>query len=376
MAYEGPIHASPATCELAAVLLLDSAHLQEEDARRANRYGYSRHAKALPLYTKADAQRAIARFVPLSPGRPLAIGRSKVTLTPVGHLLGACTVTLAQRGLKLLFSGDVGRPQDLLMPAPEPPGAADVLLVESTYGNRIHPVEDSGERLAEIVNRTIQRGGSVLLPSFAVGRAQALLLVLQRLRRAGRIPRELPIFLDSPMAIEATALYRRHGALLRVPASELRGLADGVRMVVTAQQSMRLAAARFPAVIISASGMATGGRVLFHLETMAPDPHDAIVFAGFQVGGSRGARLIAGEREVKVHGKMVPVRAEVQHLEGFSAHADRGELLAWLRQMKAPPRQTFVVHGEPDAADALRVAIQNELGWTVRVPQIGEIVDL
>ena len=214
------------------------------------------------------------------------------------------------------------------------------------------------------------------MPSFAVGRAQALLLVLQRLRRARLIPKELPIFLDSPMALEATALYRHHGRLLRVPAREVATLCDGVRMVATVQQSMRLSASRYPAIIISASGMATGGRVLHHLKARAPDERNAVVFPGFQVGGSRGARMVAGEREVKIHGEMVPVRAEVRHLEGFSGHADHGELLAWLRHLKRAPQQTFVVHGEPDAADALRVAIQNDLGWRVRVPEFGEQVTI
>ena len=374
--FRGRIHASPATCDLARVLLLDSAHLQEEDARRANRYGYSRHDKALPLYTRADAQRAISQLVPLVPGRELKIGGTTVRLTPVGHLLGACAVTLDHGDTRLVFSGDVGRQHDLLMPPPEPVTQADVMIVESTYGNRVHPPQDGSALLAEIINRTVQRGGSVLMPAFAVGRAQALLLVLQRLRRAGLIAGQIPIYLDSPMAIEATALYRQYGRLMRVPGREMRGLCDGVRMVVTAQQSMRLAAARFPALIISASGMATGGRVLHHLKAMAPEPRDAVVFAGFQVGGSRGARLLAGEREVKIHGEMVPVRAEVRQLEGFSGHADRPELLAWLRGVQQPPRQTFVVHGEPDAADSLRAAIKNELGWAVRVPQLGECAEV
>ncbi|MBL8343998.1 MAG: MBL fold metallo-hydrolase [Rubrivivax sp.] len=374
--FRGPIHASPATCDLAAVLLLDSAHLQEEDARRANRYGYSRHAKALPLYTKADARRAIAQFVPLAPGRELKIGTSRIRLTPVGHLLGACAVRLEDHGARIVFSGDVGRSQDLLMPPPMPPESADVLIVESTYGNREHCVEDTPAQLAGIVSETVQRGGSVVLPAFAVGRAQALLLVLQRLRKAGAIPGELPIFLDSPMAAEATALYRRHLKLLRVEASEMAHLLDGVRIVADAAASMRLSASRYPRVIISASGMATGGRVLHHLKSLAPDERNAIVFAGFQVGGSRGARLVAGEREVKIHGEFVPVRAAVHHLQGFSGHADRHELLQWLRSMRGTaPARTFVVHGEAEASDAMRQAIERELGWRdVRVPQHGETV--
>jgi len=231
--YRGPIYASPATRDLAEVLLLDSARLQEEDARRANRYGYSRHEKALPLYTTADAKRAVAKISKLDPARSLTIGDVTVSLTPVGHLLGACAVTLAVGKERLVFSGDVGRSSDLLMPAPQKVSAADVMLVESTYGNRWHPPGDPVARLGEIVQQTVHRGGSVLLPSFAVGRAQALLLALQRLKAAGEIPAGLPVFLDSPMATTATEVYRRHRKLLRVPDAEMRYLMDGVRVIST-----------------------------------------------------------------------------------------------------------------------------------------------
>jgi metallo-beta-lactamase family protein len=379
--WRGPVYASPGTCALLKVLLLDSAHLQEEDARRANRHGYSRHEKALPLYTRADALRALALLVPVMPGRETqpdgVLARHRLTLTPVGHLLGACAITLREggrHGHRLVFSGDLGRQHDLLMPPPQPVSRADTLLVESTYGDRDHPDEDAEARLADIITRTVHGGGSVLLPTFAVGRAQALLLLLQRLKRAGLIPARLPIALDSPMAVQATELYRHHAAELRIGRAEAQTLADGVRLVSTGAQSQRLVASRVPMVVLSASGMATGGRVLHHLKAMLPDPRHHVVLAGFQVGGSRGARLAAGEREVKIHGEMVPVRASVSQLQGLSGHADRGELLAWLRRFQQPPAQTFVVHGEPSAADALRVAIQNQLGWRVRVPQHGEEV--
>ena len=374
--FSGPVYATPATRALAEVLLLDAAHLQEEDARRANRYHTSRHAKALPLFTRADAHRVMARFRPLSPGREAAIGPLRVRFTPVGHLLGAAAVTLVDRHQVLCFSGDVGRRHDLLMPPPEPLQQADTLIVESTYGNRRHPVDDPAPLLAEIVRETIHRGGSVLMPAFAVGRAQALLLLLQRLKASGQIPHKLPIFLDSPMAIEATALYRQFRRLLRVPAAEIERLTDGVTLVTTAAQSMRLTRSRYPSVIISASGMATGGRVLHHLKAMAPQPRHHVVFAGFQVGGSRGARLVAGASEVKIHGEYVPVRAEVSTLEGLSGHADADELLDWMRAVRRPPAETFVVHGEPDAADTLRLRIQDELGWQVHVPQHGATVSI
>ncbi len=374
--FKGPIHASRATRDLCEVLLLDSARLQEEDARRANRYGYTRHGKALPLYTTADAKRAIARFVPIPVGQAVDVAGAAVTLTPAGHLLGACSVSLRSGSRTLVFSGDLGRGADLLMPPPQRVPHADVLLVESTYGNRRHPADAVERELAAIVQATVARGGSVLMPSFAVGRAQALLLVLQRLRRRGDIPRDMPIYLDSPMAIEATALYRQHRRELRVPPREITGLTDGVTLVATPQQSQRVSQARWPGVIIAASGMATGGRVLHHLKALAPDGRHHIVFPGFQVGGTRGAKLIGGATEVKIHGEYVPVRAEVSHLEGFSGHADADELLDWLRGFEAPPERCFVVHGEPEAADTLRSRIQDELGWRVRVPEHCASVDV
>ncbi|MCU0923496.1 MAG: MBL fold metallo-hydrolase, partial [Burkholderiaceae bacterium] len=246
--YRGPVYATPATRDLAEVLLLDSAHLQEEDARRANRYGYSRHTKALPLYTQRDAQRALAHVVPLAPGREQAHGDVRIGFSPVGHLLGACAVTLTHRGERLVFSGDVGRSDDLLMPPPQPLPEADVLLIESTYGNRAHPKEDVAAELARLVRDTVQRGGSVLMPAFAVGRAQALMLVLQRLKAAGEIPAELPVYLDSPMAVQATALYHKHRRLLRVSAREAEHLSDGVHMISDMRQSMRLVRSRWPSV--------------------------------------------------------------------------------------------------------------------------------
>jgi metallo-beta-lactamase family protein len=374
--FKGPIYASPATCDLAEVLLLDSAHLQEEDARRANRGGWTRHAPALPLYTVAEAKRALSKLVAIPAGRSVNVGGVRVSLTPAGHLLGAMSVTLKAKDRSLTFSGDLGRNDDLLMPAPQPATAADVLLIESTYGNRLHPSDDVQALLGQIIRHTTRRGGSVLLPSFAVGRAQALLLVLQRLKAAGEIAADMPIFLDSPMATTATTLYAKHRRLLRIPSREAGSLTDGVTLVASAKESERLTRSRWPKVVISASGMATGGRVLFHLKAMAPNPRNAIVFAGFQVGGTRGASLVAGAREVKIHGDYVAVKADVQHLQGFSGHADANGLMAWLRGMHPAPERTLVVHGDPAASDALRLRIQDELGWRVSVPEHGSTIDV
>jgi len=373
--YRGPIFANAATRDLCSVLLADSAHLQEEDARRANRYGSASHKPALPLYTKADAARAVARFSTLRDDHEAGVGRVRIGLTPVGHLLGASAVTLSAGRERIAFSGDLGRDHDLLLPPPQALCRADVLLVEATYGDRVHPSEDVQARLGDVIRRTIARGGSVLMPSFAVGRAQALLLVLQRLRAAGDIPPSLPIYVDSPMATAATALTLKHRKLLRVPAREIAALKDGVRFIETGAQSQRLSRSRWPSVIISASGMATGGRVLHHLKALAPDAKHHLVFPGFQVAGTRGAKIVGGAREVKIFGEMVPVRAEVSHLEGFSGHADANEIMAWLRRFERAPRHTFVVHGDPEASDTLRFRIGNELGWRASVVPYAQTVD-
>jgi len=369
--FKGPIYASKASRDLTEVLLLDSAHLQEEDARRANRGGWSRHHPALPLYNVADAKQAIRQIVVRQTGREFRMGNVKIDLIPAGHLLGATALRLHTADRTLVFSGDLGRNDDLLMPAPQIIHKADILLIESTYGNRLHARENVQSRLGEIIRETVRRGGSVLLPSFAVGRAQALLLVLQRLKAAGEIPENLSIFLDSPMATTATTLYQKHRKLLRISAGETATLTQDITLIETPQDSEKLTRQRWPKVIISASGMATGGRVLFHLKSLAPNPRNHIVFPGFQVGGTRGAALIEGTREVKIHGQYVAVKAQVSHLEGFSGHADANGLMSWLQKFKTPPKHTFVVHGEAAAADTLRLRIKDELGWSVSVPEQG-----
>ncbi|WP_416234770.1 MBL fold metallo-hydrolase RNA specificity domain-containing protein [Paucibacter sp. PLA-PC-4] len=376
--FKGQIFSTGATRDLCEVLLLDSAKLQEEDARRANRFHTSRHETALPLYTAANAKKALAHFVGLPRDGRLRLGSAEIRFTPVGHLLGASAISVTAAGQTLVFSGDLGRSNDLLMPPPQTIEHADVLLVESTYGNRVHPPEDVQARLAQIIRSTLKRGGSVLLPSFAVGRAQALLLVLQRLRAAGDLPHDIPILLDSPMATMATDIIVKHAKLLRISLREAARLCEGVSLIAKPADSLKAAtrAITRPAIIISASGMATGGRVLNYIETLAPGARHHIVFPGFQVGGSRGAKMVGGAREIKLHGAFVPVNAEVSHLEGFSGHADAEGLMAWLRGFKTAPQQTFVMHGEPEASDALRSRIQDELGWRVRVPQHGETVTL
>lgn len=367
--FRGRIYATAATRDLCDILLPDAAHLQEKDAEFANRHGFSKHHPALPLYTRVDAAAALERIVavPFDSEQRIA-GSLSVRFQPAGHILGAAIVTLTCGGRRIVFSGDLGRAGSPTMVDPAPVQAADYLLVESTYGDRRHDGSDPEAALADAINRTAGRGGTVIIPSFAVGRAQTLLYHLRRLKDAGRIP-DLPVFLDSPMSIDASELFCHHHREHKLTAAEARAACRVARYVQDPEESKALDASPVPKVIVSASGMATGGRVLHHLKHYAPDPRNLILFAGFQAGGTRGAAMTAGADQVKIHGQYIPVRAEVANLSMLSAHADADGVLDWLRHFEAPPRQTFVVHGEPAAADALRHRIEEELGWPCRVPE-------
>lgn len=374
LGFKGQVFTTPATRDLCHLLLPDSGHLQEEEARHANRHGYSKHAPALPLYTEAQARRALERlqvrnfdtgFEPL-PG-------FHVSLRPAGHILGAASVHLACGNRSVLFSGDLGRSDDLVMRPPAPPVAADCVLVESTYGNRSHGDEDPVARLADVVCRTAARGGVVIVPAFAVGRAQTLLHVIHQLKVAHRIP-DLPVYLNSPMAADVTAILGHYSREHRLSADDCRALAAGVRIVNSEDESRALNHLRMPAVIVSASGMGTGGRVVHHIKAYAPDARHTLLFAGFQAAGTRGATLTGGARQVKMLGEWVTVRAEVQRLDGLSAHADREDLLAWIGALPRPPGHVYVTHGEPEAADALRQAIEERLHWPCSVADYLETV--
>ncbi len=374
--FKGPVYCTSGTRDLCSILLPDSGHLQEQDAEFANRHGFSRHRPALPLYTKDDAEAALDAFaaVPFHEERQNAKGLS-VEFLPAGHILGAAVVKVTSGGRVVVFSGDLGRPGTATMVDPAVVREADYLLIESTYGNRLHDRRDPEDALAEAITRTAGRGGTVLVPSFAVGRAQSLLFHLQRLKSQGRIP-DLPVFLDSPMAINASEIFCEHLGEHRLTAEECRKSCAVARYTRSAEESKALDRDAMPKVIISASGMATGGRVLHHLKLLAPDPKNTILFAGFQAGGTRGAAMTAGAERVKIHGSYVPVRAEVANLSMFSAHADADEIMAWLGNFARPPRRTFVVHGEPSASDSLRHRIEEELGWSAHVPEYREEVEL
>jgi metallo-beta-lactamase family protein len=374
--FAGPIFCTAATQDLCAILLPDSGFLFERDAEFANRHGFSKHRPALPLFTQAEAEESLAQFAPLPFETDTALsGDLRLRFIPSGHILGSAFVRLTRGNTTLVFSGDLGRPHSATMIDPAVVRRADYLVIESTYGNRQHEAVDPEDKLAEIIVQTAARGGVVLIPAFAVGRTQTILYHLYRLKAARRIP-DLPVFLDSPMAIDAGGVFRAHPGEHRLSPSECRAMCATAHEVRDAEESKALDRNGIPKVIISASGMATGGRVLHHLKIFAPDRRNTILFTGFQAGGTRGAALVAGATAIKMHGQYVPVRAEIANLQMLSAHADADEIMAWLRNFEAPPRLTFVTHGEPSAADALRHRIEEELGWACRVPGYKDSAEL
>ena len=375
--FRGRIICARATTHLCKILLRDSGYLQEREAEYANRHGFSKHRPALPLYTQADAERSLGHFTGVDFGSEHEVANGlSVKFRHAGHILGAATAELRAGDVRLVFSGDLGRPDSPTMLPPEPVSAADYLVVESTYGNRQHSDTDPATALAQVITRTTRRGGTVLIPAFAVGRAQDLLYLIGKLKASQRIPRALPVFLDSPMATEASRIFHEHREDHRLDEEECNRTYSSASYVRDVQESKALNANPAPKVIISASGMATGGRVLHHLKNLAPDRRNTLLFAGFQAGGTRGALIVGGADTVKIHGEEVAVRAEVVNLEMLSAHADAGEILAWLRGFEHAPKMTFVTHGEPAAADTLRRRIQSELGWPCSVPDQLEAVTL
>lgn len=374
--FRGPVYATSATRDLCEILLRDTGYLQERDAEYANRQGFSRHHPALPLFSEADAMAALERFVPVPFGEPWALdGGATLHFRPSGHLLGSASVALDVAGASLLFSGDLGRWNSATMLDPATVERADVLVVESTYGDRIHEPGDPEDRLVEIINRVVGRGGTILIPDFSAGRAQTMLFHLYRMKAEGRIP-DVPVVVDSPRAINAGEIFGRHLADHRLTAAECRAACNLATYVRDDEASRALDSDPTPKLVMSASPMAMDGRVLHHLTHLAPDPRNAILFTGYQAGGTRGAKLIAGADAVKIHGRMVPVRAEVTNLHWLSSHADADEIMRWLDGFQEPPRRTFVVHGEGDAPAALRARIAEDLGWSCEIPEDGSVVEL
>lgn len=379
--FDGPIVCSPDTAELVEIVLRDSAHLQEEDARQANVGGYSKHHPALPLYDLEDVERTLPLLTRTEFETAVDLAPDvQVVLRPAGHILGSSTVLLETGGRRTLFSGDLGRDHHPILLAPADPPAAHAVVVESTYGDRLHPT-DEPDVLASAVRRTIGRGGTVLVPAFAVDRTELVLLELHRLMEAGEVPR-VPVYLDSPMALRTLAVYRE---ALDTGSVQLRPDLDEVRVALGAMNvsavpdaagSMRLNRPSGPCIVVSASGMATGGRVVHHLAHQLPDPRNCVVLTGYQAVGTRGRQLLEGARQVKMHGRYVPVRAEIVDVPYFSVHADAEDIVGWLGRAPEPPEIVYVVHGEPSASAALARRIGEDLGWPAVVPRLGERVRL
>jgi metallo-beta-lactamase family protein len=384
--FRGQIWASSATVDLAHLVLPDSGHLQEEDAEYANKKGFSKHKPALPLYTYEEAMRSLESFRVAGDSKPFDLSpHFKIRFFRAGHILGArmveVTITEAAKTVTILFSGDIGRFPQLIIKEPVVPEAADYLVCESTYGDRLHPTDDFQARLAQIVEETAQRGGSIIIPAFAIGRTQELLYLFRMLINSGRM-QSLPIHVDSPMAIDATDLYRKHHEDHNLQTDEFEAgghrlfAQPNVHFDLTVEESKALNECHYPTIIISASGMATGGRVLHHLARCLPDHRNTVLFVGFQAPGTRGHSIQSGAEAVKMHGQMVPVRARVETIENLSGHADYGEIMAWLKKFPAAPRRIFITHGELHAAESLQEKIRETLKWNTDVPSYLESVSL
>ena len=405
--FRGRVFCTAGTLDLCRIVLPDAGRIQEEDAANANRHGFSKHAPALPLYTEADAFRAVSQLQPVGYDRPVPVTPDiEVEFINAGHLLGSSYARVRTGGRTILFGGDLGRFGRPVLPDPSTIPEADYLLVESTYGNRVHEQDDNGTQLADVVNSTAERGGRIIIPSFAIGRVEELIYWLKRLEEEKRIP-VLPVFLDSPMAVDALARYTErlreldpemqpeardekapHGPAdhddprderLRHARHERQlcvFCTERFRTISTAAESKQLTQSKMPAIVISASGMATGGRVLHHLKAALPDSRNTVLFVGYQAAGTRGRQLVDGDKTVKIHGEMIPVQAQIALVESMSAHADSNEILRWLGGFTQPPRLTFIVHGEPAAMEALSGAIHAKLGWNTKMPAHGETVDL
>lgn len=393
--YKGRVYCTSGTAALARLVMVDAGKIQEEDAERANRHGYSKHSPALPLYTVENAWQAVDRLQPVGYAYDFEpIPGVTMQFVNAGHLLGSGYVRATVKALDnrvILFGGDLGRYGRPVLPDPEPVAHADWLLVESTYGNRVHEDDDNGERLARIISETIERNGKVIIPAFAIGRVEEVLYWIRELEDDRRIPK-VPVFVDSPMAIEALKMYseRLHeldaditAAAQAAPQRSVRGerklcafCTERFQTVSSAEQSKEVTRSRQPSIVISASGMATGGRVLHHLKAALPNGNNAVLFVGYQARGTRGARLVAGDTETKIHGEIVPVNARIEKIDSMSAHADINEVMRWLGNFEKAPKTTFLVHGddEPMAAQAAR--IRQELGWTVAMPAWKEQVVL
>lgn len=375
--FKEKIFSTPATKALCDILLPDAAYLQEEDAKFANKHGFSKHQPALPLFTHEDAEATLALFKTVEWEKTLELQENlTATWFEAGHILGASFIQLNISGTRVLFSGDLGRMDCPVMHPPHTPPETDYLILESTYGNRKHPEDDPLLALQKIIDRTLKRGGSVVIPSFAVGRSQQMLYYIHQLKLSGKLAKDVPVYLDSPMATKATKLFCDFHDAQALTQEECMNMVREVTFVSTQEESKKINNPEKPSIIISASGMATGGRVVHHLKFLAPDEKNTILFIGFQAPGTRGEALLHGAKHIKIHGEQIPVRAEIASIESLSAHADQDEIMTWLRSFPKAPKMTFLNHGEDESRKALKEKIEQELHWKVSIPEDLEEISL
>jgi metallo-beta-lactamase family protein len=374
--FNGSILGTSPTLDIAEIILKDSGKIQEEEAERANKEGYSSHSPAEPLYTLKDAENAIDHFSKVQEGEwiPLYEG-IKVRFQYNGHIIGATFIELDIHGKRFVFSGDIGRKDDLLMKSPKKPKKADVLFIESTYGDRLHPKENLEEKLKKIINDTIEKGGTLIIPSFAVERTQTLMYLLWQLRLKKAIP-DILMVMDSPMGANVLNVFNKHQDWHKLSLAECTEMCDAFLIVEDFRETWEVIDLKKPKIIIAGSGMITGGRVLTYLQQYIDRPETTILLAGYQAEGTRGRKLIEGATEIKIYGKYYPVKAAIHNIHSLSAHADQSELLDWLSDIETAPEKTFIVHGEPQAADTLRVKIKDTYGWSCQIPELYTIEDI
>ena len=373
--FKGSIYCTEATKALAEILLKDSAHIQEEDARRANKYGYSKHTPAEPLYTINDAKKTIAQFKTVSFSQPLTINEGAITFYPAGHILGSAFIKLQLGECSVVFSGDVGRPNDLTMKPPHQLVPSDYLVVESTYGDRLHASNDPVSELQTVILQTAKKGGTLMVPAFSVGRVQGLSYAISELKEKNLIP-DIPVFLDSPMGIDVTKLYCDYNSEHRLSKEQCHRMCKGITFVRTPQESEQLTMNPHPKIIIAGAGMLNGGRILHHLMAFGGNHRNTLLITGYQANGTRGRTLLEGAKKIKVYGKYVNITCAIRQISGLSAHADYSELITWLKTSPSLPGQVFITHGEPAASDNLRRVIEEELSIRTTIPEMGETHEL
>lgn len=374
--YNKPVYCTKPTADLVEIILKDSAKLQEEDAEHANKEGYSKHKPAVPLYDLKDVEKTLPLLSPVGSEEFIKIHPNiQFRYRKNAHIPGAAFIEIDIKGKRFVFSGDVGRPEDPMLIHRERPNKADYLITESTYGDRIHPVEETESVLKKIIDESLSKHGPLFVSSFAVDRAQDFMYAIWKLKKERKIP-NLPVYLDSPMGSDVSKLFLKYPDWLTLDPQVFEQVYDDVKVITSIKETLRLAGDRSPKIVIAGSGMMNGGRILHYLEKQLGNPSATFVLPGYQAEGTRGRQLSNGSKEIKLHGKFFLVRASIEHIRTMSSHADQQELLSWMSQIKEKPRKVFIVHGEPHSSDALRVKIQHRFGWDVHIPNYMEMVEL